>query len=185
MVPDFPEHVLMGQNVMCALLKVNFYTFSISRHTFFHPIFAYLGNVLRGCQNDLTPSVLAACNDKEDEDTCRKCDYPNCNTGLFPHHRMFCHHCDERQNQGNCSLAIQGTPNPCRKYQPKDKCIVRKHDDHVIRECLSDYEDCNKEKSCKVCDTHGCNNQEYNGGIALKESFIFIAFAFLMTTLFQ
>lgn len=131
----------------------------------------------------MASTVLAACSDKEDETSCRLCDFPNCNTGLFPHHRMFCHHCDERK-EGNCTQAIEGTPTPCRTYQMNDKCIVRQHDDHVIRECLSDYEDCSKEKSCQVCDTHGCNNLKYNAGVSIQHSFMFITFAILMTKMF-
>lgn len=141
--------------------------------------------MIRGCQKDLLPTVMATCSKNEDETTCKLCDSSNCNGGLFPHHRIFCHHCDERQNEGNCTAAIQGTPTPCRTYEVNDKCIVRKHEDHVIRECLSDYVDCNKESNCKTCDTHGCNNEEYNAGVTVQHSLMFIGFAFLMTKLLQ
>nr|AAU06512.1 putative salivary protein [Culicoides sonorensis] len=113
------------------------------------------GRVLRGCQSELPDTAKENCSDKEDEVTCKLCNFNACNAGLFPHHRIFCHFCDERNSNRNCSLAIEGTPSPCRTFLANDKCIVRKEGDHVIRQCLSDYEDCSKEKSCKVCDSHG------------------------------
>ncbi|XP_063697151.1 uncharacterized protein LOC134828113 [Culicoides brevitarsis] len=143
------------------------------------------GRVIRGCQKDLSTEVLSHCSQNEDEATCRTCNSTNCNGGLFPPHRIFCHHCDERKEDGNCTQKIEGTPFPCRTYQANDQCIVRQHGDHVIRECLSDYEDCSKEKSCQKCDSHGCNNEEYKGtGTTVTFSMLVIAGCLLMTNAF-
>lgn len=76
---------------------------------------------------------------------------------------------------------------PCKIYSKDDKCIVRKiSEGRVKRECLSDFEDCDKETTCKDCEGHGCNSFEYNAAISLSihNTIFFTGLAYFLSKLF-
>jgi len=143
------------------------------------------GETIRGCANQLEAEVRAQCTNSTETNGCHVCSRPNCNVGLFPIHRLKCHFCDGSSEE-NCTEAITASPSKaCPIYMEDDRCITRKSGDQVIRQCLSNYEDCRKEKGCIICDSYGCNNQEYNAAIptSIHNTVLFTGLAYFLSKL--
>lgn len=56
------------------------------------------GRVLRGCTDNLDPNVIQNC---DDDEVCKICKSDDCNGGLFPHSRLFCHVCNDETDCAN------------------------------------------------------------------------------------
>uniref|UniRef100_A0A336MAY6 CSON013462 protein n=1 Tax=Culicoides sonorensis TaxID=179676 RepID=A0A336MAY6_CULSO len=113
------------------------------------------GHVTRGCQNDLSSNAFNQCSTSTN--LCELCDFDNCNTFKFPYDRIVCHHCDETILGSKCQESMKNVTSPCKIYKVDDKCIKRKHGDHTIRQCLSDYPKCYDDKSCEICEADECD----------------------------
>lgn len=120
------------------------------------------GHLKRGCKGELSAAEVTACTG----DTCKICDVPSCNTGIYPTERLQCFQCKSTDDE-SCVNELQGTEKSavCKLYKADDKCYSRDvNDDQFERGCQSDLgldaDDACKDltdKQCRSCDETNCN----------------------------
>lgn len=119
------------------------------------------GHLKRGCKGDLSAAEVTACTG----DSCKICNEPSCNTGVYPEGRLRCYQCKSSDDE-NCNNELQGPEKSafCKLYKAGDKCYSRDASDDLFeRGCQSDLgltaEACKDldEKHCKTCDGADCN----------------------------
>lgn len=119
------------------------------------------GQLKRGCKGDLSASEVTACTGT----TCKICNEPSCNIGVYPESRLRCYQCKSSDDE-NCHNELQGPEKSafCKLYKEGDKCYSRDvSDDLFERGCQSDLgletDACKDLDSlhCHSCDEADCN----------------------------
>lgn len=119
------------------------------------------GHLKRGCKGDLTAGEVTACTG----DSCKICNEPSCNKGVYPEGRLRCYQCKSSDDE-NCNNDLQGPEKSafCKLYKAGDKCYSRDASDDLFeRGCQSDLgltaDACKDLDSlhCRSCDGENCN----------------------------
>lgn len=72
----------------------------------------------------------------------------------------MCHQCQGPVN-GTCSGTINSTATVCPLYNSEERCYSARPEGNYERGCVSSTKLC-ENSSCKTCDGHGCNFDDYN-----------------------
>jgi len=118
------------------------------------------GSVIRGCLGELDNATATEC----DSETCQICGGHNCNVGLFPPNRIFCHICSGGINS-TCAGNITAVMTVCPTYVADDRCYIARPNGNFERGCLSSATTRCEHNSCHICPGSGCNFVDYNSAI--------------------
>lgn len=142
------------------------------------------GHLKRGCKGDLSEAEVTACSG----DTCRICNEPSCNTGIYPANRLRCYQCKSSVDK-TCNETLQGEDKSlyCKLYKADDKCYSRDASDDLFeRGCQSDLgltaDACQDldDKHCESCSGENCNvvsKEKLNGAGALATNMALLTIA--------